>query len=246
MFLEKLLMILLQAKGGVVAVFFATSTAVAVTGTLGAGTIDLTIHPAEGTPTTMRITLPSPTPTASPTLVPTSTPTSTAAPLIAATPVPSVTGSCSADAEDRDEALEVLHKAGDEAADLLRVAGAVALANSVDRTPMREQLKTVGHEIRDVLKRAMHDVRDLGKRILGDCDEAHVEGLVSRLEHELDEVAEVHEEFESGRSTSGAATFTVTVTVASAHLVAPYREPVDEAVADVGEILEELSQDLDR
>lgn len=243
MFLEKLLMILLQAKGGVVAIVFATGTAVAVTGTIGPGAIDLTVQPVDGTTTTVVITLPSPTPSTSPTASPSPTP---APALVVTTPPPNAPVSCSDEADDRNAALEVLHDAGDEAAAILRVGGAVALANDADRKDMRETLKEVGHDIRDVLKDAMHDVRDLGKKILGDCDEANVEGLVSKLEHDLDEVAEVHEEFERERVTGANGTaLVVTIRAASTDLVPPYRGRVEEALAEVAELLEELSEELE-
>lgn len=243
MLLEKLLMILLQAKGGVVAVVFATGTAAAVTGTIGPGAIDLTVRPVEGSTTTVMITLPSPTPSAEPTASasPTSTPV-----FVVTTPAPNVAVSCSDEADDRNAALEVLAQTGKEAAAILRVGGSVALANDVDRKDMRETLKEVGHDIRDVLKDAMHDVRDLGKEILGDCDEANVEGLVSRLEHDLDEVAEIHEEFERERATpANGDPLVVTISDPSTDLAEPYRGRVEEAIEEVADLLEDLSEELD-
>lgn len=239
MFLDKLIALLLQLKGGALTLVIVTSAAVTVTGTIGGEAVDLTITPlASPTATAPEPTL---TPTASPSASPTATPTVTTIPIAAAASVTSV-GCSGADA--RDAALEFLGDAGQEAADLLRVAGAVALANGADRNKMREMLKEYGHDIREVLKDGLHDVRDLGKRTLGECGESSVEGLVSRLEHELDEVAEVHEEFERAGSGNGSAAFVVTITDGAASLAAPYRERVEEAIEDVEDILDDLAEDI--
>ncbi|HKY49781.1 MAG TPA: hypothetical protein VJP45_00845 [Candidatus Limnocylindria bacterium] len=238
MLFEKLLAILLQLKGGAVTLVFVTGTAVTITGTIGGEVIDLTVAPlasptasASASPTASPAASPSPTAAASPSPSPTAAPTTQVA-----------LGSCSGDAAQRDAALQVLADVGEEAADLLRVAGGVALANGQERSKMREMLKEAGHDIRDALKDGMHDVRDLAKRILGDCDESSVEGLLSRLEHELDEVAEVHEEFERAGGRTGA-TFVVSFSSDASGLASPYRERVESAVEDVEDVLDELDLD---
>lgn len=247
MLLEKLLAILLHAKGGVVAIVLATSTAVTVTGTIGSEVIDLTVTPvaAEVTPT------PTPAPTLTPATTPTPAPTPTATPTATPEPTPitstaTVGVACSDEGRERDAALAVLGDAGDEAADMLRLAGAVALTTGAERAGMREALKDSGHDIRDVLKDAMHDVRDLAKELLGDCDESGVEGLVSRLEHGLDEVAEVHEEFEKERRAGGGTSvFVVTMSATADGLAEPYRARVDEALDDLEDLLMDLGAELD-
>lgn len=237
MFLDKLIALLLQLKGGALTLVIVTSAAVTVTGTIGDEAVDLTITPLASPATAPATTL---TPTTSPSASPTATPTVTTIPIA---PAALVTSAGCSGADARDAALEFLGDAGQEAADLLRVAGAVALANGADRNKMREMLKEYGHDIREVLKDGLHDVRDLGKRTLGECGESSVEGLVSRLEHELDEVAEVHEEFERAGSGNGSAAFVVTITDGAA-LAAPYRERVEEAIEDVEDIFDDLAEDI--
>lgn len=127
---------------------------------------------------------------------------------------------------------------------MLRLAGAVALTGGAERKKARETLKESGHDIRDLLKDAMHDVRDLAKKALRDCDESGVEGLVSRLEHGLDEVAEVHEEFEKERRASGASVLVVTMSASADGLVAPYRQRVQDALDELKDLLMDLAKDL--
>jgi hypothetical protein len=238
--IEKLIAILLQLKGGALTLVLVTGTAVTITGTVGGEVIDLTVTPLASLTVSA-----SPVPSSSPSPSPSPTAAASPSPAPNATTVAVVSGNCSAEADARDAALHLLADVGDESADILRVAGTVALANGDERNAMRELLKEFGHDIRDALKDGMHDVRDLAKRSLGECDESSVEGLVSRLEHELDEVAEVHEEFEKSGSGDSSAVFVVDLSADAATLSSPYRERVEAAVEDVKDLLEDLSSELD-